>query len=282
MKELITEPEWLESFQLEFAKSIRTPFDFSNGKSIRKQVELFSKNSYENIAPFKNLSPQNRLAIYNEQYWFRFLTLMQNDFPLLSRFMGLWEFNQFVTGYLNEKPSSSVFLQNLGEGFPKYISSLKGVELSLRGKYFEMATLDRIWTDVFMSGGAKAWKPSESELERLDSQLLNFHPSFKLYTENWNWVDLRKTSLSLEGEERLLVKPSKTTKSWVFFMGSKGVVSMPLEGALARLLELLQTELLHIALEKVAIEFPKLDLSVKVMHWFQQGLNLGWFVGLKK
>lgn len=282
MSRTVSEPAWLEDFQSEFAKSIRTPFDFSSGKSIRKQTELFSSKSYEHINPFKKLSPKDRLAVYNEQYWFRYLTLMQGDYPLLSRYMGLWEFNKLVTQYLTKNPSKSILLQLLGAGFPKFLSEFNIEDPVLREQYIEMATLDRLWSDVFLSRGAISWVPTEVELQSLESNCLEFHPSFKLYKESWNCVNLRKKALALEGEEALSEQPIKNEMIWVFFRGDRGVVSMPLEPALARLLDLLQEELLHISLEKVANEFPDENLNSKVMQWFQQGLQLGWFTGVKK
>jgi hypothetical protein len=275
-------PEWLEVFQSDFAKSVRTPFDFSNGKFIRKQTELFSKSSYADIAPFKSLMPIDRLALYNEQYWFRFLTLMQDDYPLVSRFMGLWEFNKWVSLYLDEEPSKSVYLQILGKGFAAYLAKQKCLDKILQKQYVEMANLDRLWSDVFMSQGAKKWVPTPGELAKLETQLLNFHPSFRLYEESWNWVDLRKTAISLEGEEKLRSVPKEMKSIWVFFRAESGVVSMRLEPSLARLLELLQSQLLHVSLDEVSAEFPHENLEQKVMSWFQQGLELGWFTGLRK
>ena len=48
------------------------------------------------ISPSAHLSPAQSLGIYNQQYWFRFFTLAQENFPTLVRLFGYADFNQLI------------------------------------------------------------------------------------------------------------------------------------------------------------------------------------------
>lgn len=51
----------------------------------------------ENISPGAHLNPSQSLGIYNQQYWFRFFTLAQENFPTLLRLFGYADFNTQIT-----------------------------------------------------------------------------------------------------------------------------------------------------------------------------------------
>src|SRR5690606_30990815 len=97
-------PRSLALMQGQFGKSIRTPFSFSTGR-FECRKDAYPDWADEAIRARKTLTGRDRLSVYNEQYWYRLLTVLQQDYPLLSVTMGLWEFNQLATSYLDQKPS---------------------------------------------------------------------------------------------------------------------------------------------------------------------------------
>jgi hypothetical protein len=66
------------------------------------------------IAPNSRLTPFERLEIYNRQYWIRVMSGLAEDFPALRAVVGARKFDELSVAYLNEHPSRSFSLRNLG------------------------------------------------------------------------------------------------------------------------------------------------------------------------
>jgi Putative DNA-binding domain len=66
------------------------------------------------IKPNKVLTSFERLEIYNRQYWFRVLSSFAEDFPGLRAVVGATKFERLMRAYLDECPSRSFTLRNLG------------------------------------------------------------------------------------------------------------------------------------------------------------------------
>src|SRR5580692_10735380 len=66
------------------------------------------------IAPNSQLTPFERLEIYNRQYWFRILGALAEDFPALRAVVGARAFEALSIAYLTAHPSRSFTLRNLG------------------------------------------------------------------------------------------------------------------------------------------------------------------------
>src|SRR5580704_14330133 len=78
-------------------------------------------NSY--IKPNELLSSFHRLEIYNRQYWFRVIGAVAEDFPALSAVLGEKIFDRIVLAYLQENPSMSFTLRNLGAKLPQWLEA---------------------------------------------------------------------------------------------------------------------------------------------------------------
>src|SRR5262249_50194884 len=68
----------------------------------------------EFIKPNDRLSSFERLEIYNRQYWFRVLDALDEDFAGLRSIVGRGRFDALCEAYLEEYPSSSFTMRNLG------------------------------------------------------------------------------------------------------------------------------------------------------------------------
>ena len=73
------------------------------------------------IKPGATLSSFERLEIYNRQYWFRVLDALSEDYPALSAIVGPKRFDALILAYLNENPSTSFTLRNLGKSLPAWL-----------------------------------------------------------------------------------------------------------------------------------------------------------------
>jgi hypothetical protein len=74
------------------------------------------------IAPNSKLLPFERLEIYNRQYWFRVLGALAEDFPALRSVIGARAFEAMSVAYLNQHPSRSFSLRNLGSHLAEWLA----------------------------------------------------------------------------------------------------------------------------------------------------------------
>jgi hypothetical protein len=75
------------------------------------------------IAPNSRLTSFERLEIYNRQYWFRVLGVLDEDFPALRSVIGRQRFDALCAAYLTAHPSRSFSLRNLGSKLPDWLAA---------------------------------------------------------------------------------------------------------------------------------------------------------------
>ena len=74
------------------------------------------------IAPNSQLTPFERLEIYNRQYWYRVLDALAEDFSVLRAVVGSRAFEQLSIEYLTAHPSRSFSLRNLGSKLAEWLA----------------------------------------------------------------------------------------------------------------------------------------------------------------
>jgi len=87
------------------------------------------------IRPNDRLSSFERLEIYNRQYWFRLISAVSEDFPTLNAWLGPRRFDRLILAYLNENPSTSWTLRDLGAKLPGFL----GAHPELTGRRHRLA-----------------------------------------------------------------------------------------------------------------------------------------------
>jgi hypothetical protein len=87
-----------------------------DGRSTHKLADSY-------IKPNALLSSFDRLEIYNRQYWFRVIGAVAEDFPALNAVLGEKAFDRLVLAYLQENPSTSFTLRNLGAKLPQWLEA---------------------------------------------------------------------------------------------------------------------------------------------------------------
>jgi hypothetical protein len=75
------------------------------------------------IAPNSQLTPFERLEIYNRQYWYRVLDALAEDFPVVRAVVGGKAFEQLSIEYLTAHPSRSFSLRNLGSKLAEWLAT---------------------------------------------------------------------------------------------------------------------------------------------------------------
>lgn len=115
-------PESLFDLQVWFAKLITAPIE----KSDAAHIPLFAPDLIgeirKRIAPGPELTSEERLGIYQQQYWWRLLNISQEIFPSLVRLFDYEDFNRLIAEpYLLKHPPHDWFLSNLGADLPSWI-----------------------------------------------------------------------------------------------------------------------------------------------------------------
>lgn len=99
------------------------------------------------ILPSEKLTPHQRIEIYHQQYWWRLLSCMHDNYPFLVRLMGSQEFNQKIAiPYLLENPPSHYSLARLGQTLGIWLQKHQKETL-----YIESAKIDAAANHAFSS-----------------------------------------------------------------------------------------------------------------------------------
>jgi hypothetical protein len=111
------------------------------------------------VLPSKTLTSVERVGVYQGMYLLRMVEALENDFPAVAHFLGGEEFQHLVTAYVAAHPSRSYTLNRLGDRFPEFVRSRRGV----RRKAFvaDLARLESLVTEVFDAPESPAWPAEE-------------------------------------------------------------------------------------------------------------------------
>jgi hypothetical protein len=113
------------------------------------------------ITRSRALSAAERLAIYANAYHTRLLECLGEVFPMLKRILGGEAFDGLAFGYLQEYPSRSYTLNELGRHFPRYLHetrpSADSPELTDPAGSDESPALAEDWPDFLIDLARLEW-----------------------------------------------------------------------------------------------------------------------------
>ena len=98
------------------------------------------------IKPNDRMTSFERLQIYNQQYWFRIMGSLSEDFPGLRSLVGERKFEKLAVAYLNECPSESFTLRNLGSRLETWLRKHREYVAGVERVAFDMVRLE--WADI--------------------------------------------------------------------------------------------------------------------------------------
>jgi hypothetical protein len=183
----------LDQLQKWYKKVIETPLDGVDMdlKEIKKK-KIFNKIPVY-ILPNPDLSAIARIEVYNQQYWFRLLGIMQEEFPMVCEIMGIHIFNFMATEYLVENQSKHYSLNLLGRSFPEFLAkhyTLKNhkkiltiAEYELKNSLFFDAKMDEVLT----LNDIKLYSDTE-----LLSKKLQCHKCVAVFAFNYDFLSYSK------------------------------------------------------------------------------------------
>jgi hypothetical protein len=97
----------------------------ADSEEARRLINLPPGQLEKVITRSRALTAAERLAIYANAYHTRLIECLGDVFPMLKRTLGEEAFNGLAFGYLQDYPSRSYTLNELGRQFPRYLSETR-------------------------------------------------------------------------------------------------------------------------------------------------------------
>jgi hypothetical protein len=162
----------LLELQRRMAEDVRRPLTFSyemqrcteDGRSTEEIA-----GSY--ISPNARLSPFERLEIYNRQYWFRLISVVSDDYPTLNAVIGTKRFDALILAYLQENPSTSWTLRDLGAKLPVFLEEHPELSGRRHGLAVDVARLEWAYVEAFDGRQFEPLSAQDARAIGPDSQL---------------------------------------------------------------------------------------------------------------
>ena len=172
----------LEQFQRAVFEVTRQPLTPSertrprlpDGRSVREIANALVK-------PNDRLTSVERLQIYNQQYWFRIMSSFSEDFPGLQSLLGERKFEKLAVAYLDECPSESYTLRNLGSRLEAWLGKHREYIAGVQRVALDMVRLE--WADIDAFDAAERPRLAASESGQLSgASVFRLQPHLHLLT----------------------------------------------------------------------------------------------------
>lgn len=243
------------------------------------------------IAASQQMNGEERLAIYGRAYYARLLECMRSVFPCVAKTVGDEAFDDLALGYLQQYPSRSYTLDQLGREFPQYLEETRP-DRDEQGRpteswpdfLIELARLEWAIGEVFDGPGVEAAPLVSAEdlraipAERWPHARLVCAPCLRLLSLRFPLNDYY-TALRDE-EQPELPAPAEThlalsRRDWIV---RRHALTRP---QYALLSALLAGEPLSAAIQRAADASEDLEeLALELQRWFREWTAAGFFVGV--
>src|SRR6266404_6090912 len=128
----------------------------------RSQIDVGPDDIETVVTRSRAQTALERLEIYSHAYYARLLECLREEFPVLKHALGEEVFDAFAVGYLQQYPSRSYTLFQLGANFPRYLAETRpeaseGADLPVDWPDFliDLATLELTFNEVFDGPGVE-------------------------------------------------------------------------------------------------------------------------------
>lgn len=146
------------------------------------------------ISPSLSLKPEERIQIYNQQYWWRLINIMQEAFPCVLRLFGFEDFERsIVVPFLQKYQPHNWSLNTLGDQLPKWIrEDYKGEDKQL---VCDAALLDNLYNSIFFQ---KTFPSISTTDEGISVQRLYLQPHVTFIEFPYKMTEFRRQLLKEE------------------------------------------------------------------------------------
>lgn len=233
-------PGWLADFQRDFSRFLTTPLDRSQGR-LRSRDDQYPGELVARVIDAPPISPSARLGVYHRQYWYRLLDLLQRSFPVTTRLLGHYHFNEPAALFFAAHPPASRDLDRDADGFPEFFVRWLEAERPADAEYLATGmALDRACRDIFAAPRAPDFVPTPAMARRFAELRLTLSPERAIYRESFPILALR-AKIVADPSERPWPRPQRLHQQQAFLIASRdaGISFVRLELREARLYELL-------------------------------------------
>lgn len=177
-------PKELRKTQEWFASIITRPIDQDNNMmELSPSGKAMSVEAKKFIVPSPTLKSHQRIEIYNQQYWWRLLSILHENFPFVTRLFGYYDFNQTIGfPYLVKYPPSDWSLNHLGSALSSWVDEF--YHENDKELIQNAAAIDYAYNISFFAAKKKSINFETSNLEELSSKSLTLQPHIHLFAFN--------------------------------------------------------------------------------------------------
>lgn len=192
-------PKALKDTQDWFASIITRPIDDdSRMEMISPSGQPMEAEAAKYIVASPTMAPHRRIELYNQQYWWRLTSTMQETFPLVMRLFGYYGFNnEIVVPYLQKYPPQHWSLAELGKKLSTWVEE----EYTAKDKklVYDAVCLDWAFNEAFIAPHLPplnlANLPDSSNPDNLIHLPLHLQPHLNLFAWNYDLFAFRHTFL---------------------------------------------------------------------------------------
>ncbi len=282
---------WLAEFQARFSEVLRQPLDRS-GRQLQARLELYPEHTLADLSAGPRLGARERIAVYHRQYWYRLFGVLQHEFRLTARLLGMWTFNGFASRFLELCAPSHYDIQRSADGFAAFLGAdlahAEQVETPHGPRpvrvLLEASAIDETFRGVLSAPHQARFVFTEEHTAHLPRARLAVAPTWGLVQESSALMALRQTLLDDPGEHAVpLPAPHAAPRHWVIHMRGPRCGIQPLSALHARLLEALREYPVAEALaqlERDASPDEREVLLAQTQAWLAESVQLGFWSGL--
>jgi len=276
-------PKVLSDFQRWFGLAASRPLLTGNATEPRGvDGASLAREANARLNTVNGLSGLARLEVYNRQYWFRLITIMQEEYPCALHVIGLDDFNRWVIRFLDATPPDSPYLADMDAGFPAFLRRrYRGAN---KEQVLEAAAYDKALSRAIDATGAEESAGRSVPFDPARARWARASHVTPLWLQ-WDFPAYRalcRADEDLTGRFPLRRRGGRAGYGLLVHRHEGTLYEKPLGRAEFLLLDALATPRTLDAVFRAARKgaTPR-DLKVmerKVAGWFQEWVELGWIL----
>jgi len=221
------------------------------------------------------MTPVEQLDVYREQFWWRHVACVAEDYPTLAALMGAEAFEALVTEYLEAHPPTDFLLRNLGARLADFVEARRPDDPLLA----DLARVEWAFIDAFDAADAPLLDPAAVAAIPEDAwpaARIVLQPSLQRLALGYPAHEMRTAFLQQQTLSR--VQPAPT-----FLVVHRNARDLRLHQetmddlAFAMLAHLAAGEPLGPAADALAAETGReQEVQARIGEWFTRWAALGW------
>ncbi len=240
--------------------------------------KLLDANAALYLTANTRLTALQRLDIYSIDYWSRFLESLDEDFPTLQYLLGKDKLHLIWEAYLQQYPSRSYLLRDLGQSLPLFFQQTEDPQKSL---YTEIAQFELALIEAFDEAELPLYEVenlNEEQRNQLTELPLILQPYVRLLDITYAVDTLRENALHKDEMPTLVMLSEEA--SLLVFRHSLKVHTQRISRLQARFFRLFQqatslTEACALLLPQLAPEEIECFAS-EIQSWMQTACSKQW------